>query len=889
MKQILIASPPFLLLVILIAVGIEMKKKCKFKTPEDPLWPEAENPGLALELADSIEFVDKVLGKAGTKTGDDNRKAARKFQQLDFVFIIFYVLFFIAAPLAHSGWSRGVIVVIVLAVLTGIFDVVEDVQILRMLEPVEGSSARAFGKTKWFFYFATLGAEGALLWFGLTTNEMRFRVVEALAIALVAIALGGIIASLKGSFAGIGSASTVSGFGLLALALVPLTALNHHWKLTAEYAVLMRVPLLLAAVLLVLPLIAFFTPAKRLLRGLFDLTPLSLFVVTLTTLAVAGTACVTAWIILNNAWARFHVLNAPFERTLSLRWWFIIMVLLGLPIIVSAVGFSFKEKHGLGLLLVAALSGASLAVGLAILLVHEARLVTAHLPEPWLKSRLWNTELFKGYISMGPDNPWPDHVFATIAFVSTLILYAIFGFYGLARLGKKRTVPALCSVLMVMLMLGWTLAAATFFLDAWRIPTLVAISLLLLLTAQSSRSDHFYDLTARVSSAPDPATTIKGGRVILVAASGGGIQAGAWTAQVLYGLHQDFPDKFPKSLRLISSVSGGSMGNAMFVHWLANKDEAQLPDKAAAVSSLDEVAWGLAWPDFLRAFIPWFFGDLIGRGRALERAWLLNSVHTPNARRKMDQPVSDWNARVAAGELPAVIMNATIAETGERLLFGTTQLRSRCDGGGALVQARELLTINDATHDVAVVTAARLSATFPYVTPASRAKAPGPQPHVVDGGYYDNYGMATMVEWLDEALTEACEKVKSVLVVQIHGLPVHSDLREKRHAKNRGWFYQAFAPLTTLAAVRDTGQRAHNDIELELLQQKWSTFGVPIHTVKFEFNNPDTPISWHLTPSEVKAIRCAWRNDMNDCRAVVEKFLNGSDNLECGCTRCKAG
>jgi hypothetical protein len=200
---------------------------------------------------------------------------------------------------------------------------------------------------------------------------------------------------------------------------------------------------------------------------------------------------------------------------------------------------------------------------------------------------------------------------------------------------------------------------------------------------------------------------------------------------------------------------------------------------------------------------------------------------------------------VTNGNLPAVVMNATITETGERLLLGTTQLRSSLEGG-ALVDGIELHTINGEKRDVAVVTAARLSASFPYVTPAARSNGPGPQPHVVDGGYYDNYGMATMVEWLDAALQDTGNEIESVLVIQIHGAPVSSDLADKRHAKTRGWFFQAFAPISTLLSVRSAGQVAHNNIELELLQQKWSA-RVPIHTAKFEFGNPDPPLSWHLT------------------------------------------
>jgi len=297
---------------------------------------------------------------------------------------------------------------------------------------------------------------------------------------------------------------------------------------------------------------------------------------------------------------------------------------------------------------------------------------------------------------------------------------------------------------MLVLMLGWMLSALAFFFDAWHIPTLLIVAIVGVLTAQSHRSDHFYDLRKRVGDAAGAAETITASgenRVIVVAANGGGIQAGAWAAQVLYGLHEDLEylgAKFQKSLRFISSVSGGSVGNGFFVHWLAHKKLPRRPDRAAAMSSLDEVAWGLAWPDFLRALFPWVFGRFIGRGRALERAWVLNSMPDSNNVKNLDEPLSSWNEMAADGEIPAVVMNATITETGERLLFATTKLTGRSDGGGALVDATELHTINGETFDVRAVTAARLSASFPYVTPASRSKGPGPQPHLVAGGNYDN-------------------------------------------------------------------------------------------------------------------------------------------------------
>ena len=892
-KSILITFTPLLLLVALAVFGFLFSALCKFVTPKDPFWPYAEKPGLALELADSFEFVDKVLGKESDDIGKINRKAARRFQFLDFPFIVFYIAFFLSVPLARTRFSRGWLIIVVLALLTGIVDVIEDVQILRLLRRVKGSSPKLFGQTKWLFYFVTLAVEGGLLFFEAGTSPVRATVGKIIGAALVGIAIGGTISSSKGRFEGISSASNLSALGLLALAFTPILMwYPYPWLYTAEYAVLLRVPLLLVLVLLALPFIAFFSGAKILLRGLFDLTPLSLFVVTLATLAVSGTACVTASIILKNAQLRFPELNGFSFSPPSATVWLGLMLFFSIFIIIPAVKFSARQGHNLGRLILAAACCVGLVILAAVFLLRNGvtslTLALPYLSDPRLIDYLYNTKLFAGYVR----DPWPHHLFAFTAFLSTAILYAIVGIYGWSHLGKKRTVPALCSALMLVLMLGWMLSGLAFFFDAWHIPTLLIVAFVGVLTAQSHRSDHFYNLRKHEGDAAGAARTITASgasRVIVVAANGGGIQAGAWAAQVLYGLHQDLGVTFEKSLRFISSVSGGSVGNGFFVNWLAHEEIPRRPDEAAAESSLDEVAWGLAWPDFLRALFPWVFGKLIGRGRALERAWVFNSIPSDGkVVKNLDESLSSWNALVAAGKIPAVVMNATITETGERLLFATTKMTGRSDGGGALVDATELHTINDKTFDVRVVTAARLSATFPYVTPASRSDGPGPQPHIVDGGYYDNYGMATLVEWLDEALEGAKKDIKSVLVIQIHGAPVDSDLRAERHSKTRGWFYQVFAPITTLLNVRSAGQIAHNDIELEFLQQKWLDAGVPIHTVIFEFGNRDAPLSWHLTPLEVKAIKTAWDEKMTRCRETVREFLKGSDYLECGCINCKA-
>src|SRR5207245_2368070 len=121
--------------------------------------------------------------------------------------------------------------------------------------------------------------------------------------------------------------------------------------------------------------------------------------------------------------------------------------------------------------------------------------------------------------------------------------------------------------------------------------------------------------------------------------------------------------------------------------------------------------------------------------------------------------------------------------------------------------------------DLPVTTAARLSATFPYVSPAARINRYGGfdnQYHYVDGGYYDNYGTATLVEWLDKGLSALGEEMPSrVLVVEIRSFP---DDEAARPNDSRGWTADTLQPLETLYAVRGAGQEAHSDVNVHLLE-----------------------------------------------------------------------
>jgi len=381
----------------------------------------------------------------------------------------------------------------------------------------------------------------------------------------------------------------------------------------------------------------------------------------------------------------------------------------------------------------------------------------------------------------------------------------------------------------------------------------------------------------RRAVAPAAALSAHGGNAaIIVTASGGGIHAAAWTASIAAQLEQEFGDAFHRSLRLFSAVSGGSVGTMYVVDAIEHGSftsggalkSAFVP---ATASSLDDIAWGLVYPDLVRFFAPYVVR--LDRGQAAELAWRRLAPD-------LARPLTAWRPGVLAGSVPAVIFNTTLSDTGGRLVIGTTDMP--CDAHPPCRRGLETFaTLYDerepaiTTVDPSIVTAARLSATFTYVSPAARidrAVRRSLAYHVVDGGYFDNYGVASAVEWLDAA-TPPGSPIAHVLIIQIRG-PVA--LQDPGAKAGRGTLEQITAPISTLLHFRDAAQVAHNNEELQLLCQTLAARNVAIETAVFQYPKCTAPLSWHLTQSERDDVWNAYA-DMNLARprARVRSFLSG--------------
>ncbi|HEX2333765.1 MAG TPA: hypothetical protein VHI32_11400, partial [Burkholderiales bacterium] len=295
--------------------------------------------------------------------------------------------------------------------------------------------------------------------------------------------------------------------------------------------------------------------------------------------------------------------------------------------------------------------------------------------------------------------------------------------------------------------------------------------------ARPPLTDHFKEWLTQVPGGGDSP-------IFFVAAAGGGLRAAYWTAHMLAAADDRTCGEFGRHVYAYSGVSGGSLGIAAYLAqrqiWerMPGPERCQTGRREEMRSMLRRdflapVAGSLLFAEMTQRFVPFnYLKD--DRGATLAKAWSAawDDVF-PDVKGKFDQPFLEV---FAPGSSPAVFLNATAVETGRRVLATNVQ-RSRVPAAVDLFRPVRGLGALD-TAGLTVREAVLNSARFTYVSPAatvSACKEPaedGTCPEytkvwdrLVDGGYFENSGLATLSDVIRALDAEPAKRRFIVIVI----------------------------------------------------------------------------------------------------------------------------
>lgn len=419
----------------------------------------------------------------------------------------------------------------------------------------------------------------------------------------------------------------------------------------------------------------------------------------------------------------------------------------------------------------------------------------------------------------------------------------------------------------------------TFYFDRHRVPITLIIAVFLTVTSTLNSSEStFYAKAVEEAAAlkllsPRQVIEDSPSRIVVVAAAGGGIQASGWTAEVLSRLSEENAT-FRKHLRVISGVSGGSVGTVFYLAsyegvWREKPWSMDQVRKGATSSFLEDVAWGLVYPDLHRLFLPIPLWRSMDRGKALEAAF------SRAAGNQLNPTMLSLAPKVAEG-LPVIILNATLTDKALPVVFTNARFP---DPDGQAQHRRSIRSFwDDYRLDTHLETAARISASFPYISPAARPQSLPGMDAFVDGGFFDNSGIYSLMAWLEQASHGLdASKKREVLFITIDAFPEPGGRADRRTSLR--WYDQLLLPLTTVIGVRESGQAARTQYEFPLLAKSLDQ-GMRITSVNFRYNpSPQCaldppPLSWRLTEFEKNCIAEGWtEHGVRNARRLVSNWL----------------
>lgn len=305
--------------------------------------------------------------------------------------------------------------------------------------------------------------------------------------------------------------------------------------------------------------------------------------------------------------------------------------------------------------------------------------------------------------------------------------------------------------------------------------------------------------------------------VLLVAAEGGGARAAYFTTLVMEELRARCPRLLHHTFLMIG-VSGGSLGSAL----VAASAQAAPPatgqgceppgaapegargaatDAARVLEAdlLSPLVRGTLVADLLARLIPWDWPYIFGDG-ALRRGWNW-AVREPftditDRSRYLERAVDRaWHGRTGRaleqlsfegvwegtrGDVPALMLLTTDVATGRRVAVSHVTMPGRADAPASgcaelpgndqpVTEIARMRTLAEDVPgiDMPLSTAALLSARFTLLSPAGTLPCPGPRRRLVDGGYFENSGLTTMLDVIDSLRDIARERRVELVMLRI--------------------------------------------------------------------------------------------------------------------------
>jgi len=369
-------------------------------------------------------------------------------------------------------------------------------------------------------------------------------------------------------------------------------------------------------------------------------------------------------------------------------------------------------------------------------------------------------------------------------------------------------------------------------------------------------------------------------KMILVTTSGGGQRAALWTTRVLHSVDSLLKGDLMKHTSLITGASGGLIGASYYRDYYLEKQkrphDASIAFEPIGMDILNPIIFSLFVNDL---FVRTGSFEFANQRYPKDRGYAFEETLKANLGME-DKRLIDFQKDEFESVIPTLVMSPTIVNDGRRLYISAQPVSffntgSNIDGIKQQgVDFRALLKDQNA-DSLRYLSALRMSATFPYITPNVTLPTV-PLIEIADAGISDNFGVSDALTFLNTFSDWIQANTSEVILLTIRDSEKEPGIRTVERESIAQRF---FSPLQGVYGNWDDVQSIKNEKLYGFLKDVYRGH---LSRVEFEYvkDHDETDemrasLSWRLTAAEKKDIIQTINHSINQhaLNKMASRFL----------------
>lgn len=382
-------------------------------------------------------------------------------------------------------------------------------------------------------------------------------------------------------------------------------------------------------------------------------------------------------------------------------------------------------------------------------------------------------------------------------------------------------------------------------------------------------------------------------KMVFLCVSGGGQRAALWTTHTLQHVDGTLNGDLMKHTQTITGASGGLIGATYYRELYLRQKQGELTNISDSKYA-DNIGKDLLNPMIFSMVVNDFFFSMqsfeyAGRTYDAGRDYSFEQKLNENLGGIMNKTVMDYEDLERQGAIPMVIMSPTIINDGRKMHISPINISYMNqtdpeikDLGFTRHKGIEFMRYfeNHDGENLRLLSALRMNATFPYITPNVELPT-NPRIEVMDAGLSDNFGVTDAVRFIATFKDWIEENTGGAIIVTIRDS--ENNPETEKNEKQSLWS-QMVKPAGSLFNNWEYIQDYTNESQIEFLEE---IMGDKIDHVSFQYipeaknwdlleeNDVDAQnfkeqteeleasLSWHLTTIEKESIKRTIHEEVN--------------------------